>query len=225
MQPRKSVEKATEKAQGLPTQQSQEWTPEKQELYAAVLAKVESGDQKVWAVLKDMFKRHPDYEATFVGTPTDVSATVDTYLVKQTFPDNLLAHHVWPKRLAKMRAELARPEQSSLEEALIARIVTCYLAVNLAEIEAAAYKNDQRAVYYEKRLNAAHHRYVSATIALARVRQLLAPVMQQLNIAEPGSQQLNIAVPAPEGVPKVPERRELATQNGLRMRSDSPAIT
>ena len=59
-------------------------------------------------------------------------------------------------------------------------------------------KTSSRAGYYEKRLNQAHHRFVSATIALTRVRQLLAPTVQQVNIAEAGALQMNAAPPNPE---------------------------
>jgi len=163
------------------------------EVLERVVSKVESGDQKALDRLLSFFAEFPVVEEAMLATLGDIPATVEHTLLSNALPHRLLTHDLWAKRLGLMRAQLARPDQSPLETALISRIVTCYLAVNLAELEAAAHKDGGRAVYYDKRLNAAHHRYVSATIALARVRQLLAPVMQQLNIAEAGAQQLNVA--------------------------------
>jgi hypothetical protein len=163
------------------------------ELLERALTKVESGDQKAMDVLLGLFAEFPAVEDALVTTSGDIPTAVESALLRTALPEHLLSQHLWAKRLDRMRAQLAWPDQSPLEAALISRIVTCYLAVNLAELEAAAHKDGGRAVYYDKRLNAAHHRYVSATLALARVRQLLAPVMTQLNIAEPGAQQLNVA--------------------------------
>jgi hypothetical protein len=182
------------------------------ELLGRTLTKVESGDQKAMDVLLDLFAQYPAVKDAVVSATSDIPAAVESALLRAALPEQLLSQYAWAKRLDRMREQLATPEQSPLETALIARIVTCYLAVNLAELQAASNQNVNRAIYYEKRLNAAHHRYVSATLALARVRQLLAPVMQQLNIAEPGAQQLNVAAP------EAPKRASLAAAKAARER-------
>jgi hypothetical protein len=197
------------------TQQANTQKAKLDELLERTLTKVESGDQKAMDVLLDLFAQYPAVEDAVVRGTSDIPAAVESALLRAALPEQLLSQYAWAKRLDRMREQLATSEQSPLETALIARIVTCYLAVNLAELQAASNQNVNRAIYYEKRLNAAHHRYVSATLALARVRQLLAPVMQQLNIAEPGAQQLNVAAP------EAPKRASLAAPR----ERPNPALT
>lgn len=50
----------------------------------------------------------------------------------------------------------------------------------------------RQAVFWEKRLTAAHNRYLKSCESLARVRKLLRPVMQ-VNLAQDGGQQVNVA--------------------------------
>jgi hypothetical protein len=52
----------------------------------------------------------------------------------------------------------------------------------------------------------AHDRYLSATLTLARVRRLLRPEVQQINVATAGAQQLNVAGLEAPKVPEVPSR-------------------
>jgi hypothetical protein len=74
----------------------------------------------------------------------------------------------------------------------------------MAEYFASDRPESQSAIH---RLNAAHHRFASASATLARVNRLLAPpvpLSQQINIATAGAQQLNLAssdtTPAPPEV-------------------------
>jgi hypothetical protein len=110
---------------------------------------------------------------------SSIGEQVTRFLLQATAPENLLMRTLWPKRLEEMRRELAGPEPTPLERALVERIVTCYLAVSLAEIDALSKGGTpEQREFYERRLERAHHRYTTAAVALARVRRLLAPVVQ-----------------------------------------------
>src|SRR5260221_7588918 len=116
------------------------------ELLDLALMKMESGGQKAMDVLLGIFEQFPTVEDALIATSGDIPAAVESALLRTALPNHLLSHHLWSKRLDRMRAQLARPDQSPLETALISRIVTCYLAVNLAELEAATHKDGGRAV-------------------------------------------------------------------------------
>lgn len=107
---------------------------------------------------------------------------------------DLLARDVLDRQLAALRQELEASVQSPLERLLVERILTCWIAVQLAEVAAAdpTILTDDPAT---QRLDRAHRRYLTAIQALARVSQLLAPIIAQVNIAAPGAQQLNLAAP------------------------------
>ncbi len=111
-------------------------------------------------------------------------------------------------RSAMMKADmveadlLSEASASPLERLLIGRIVTCWLACELADIDAAKqeeghYPNQSNHVadYYAKRQDRAHKRFLQAVEALNRMRRYLSPlplVAGQVNIATPGSQQVNM---------------------------------
>jgi hypothetical protein len=157
----------------------------------------QTGSEFAMAVIEATLRTRPDQSSSFMLRGAEsIASSTEEYLLKEGLGPNLLLRHIWRERLAELRQKLSKSDQSPLETMLIDRIVTCYLAVHLAELEAEANKPTSKAAYYDKRLNQAHHRYVSATIALARVRHLLAPVLQQVNIAGAGAQQLNVMTPA-----------------------------
>lgn len=103
---------------------------------------------------------------------------------------------------------------SPLEQMLIERVVTCWLAAYLADLETEGMLQSQvsltKAAFYEQRRERAHARHLGAVLALARVRRLLAPVIAQVNIAGPGAQQLNVAAPGSPGNAKssAPKERD-----------------
>lgn len=122
-------------------------------------------------------------------------------------PDNLILEEALPRRAAEMQRELEGAHPSPLERLLCEHIATCWIAVSLLDAVSIS-TADGRPLppaseeHHERMRSLAQRRYLAACESLAKVRRLLAPVMQQVNIAEAGAQQLNLAAPpAPAALP------------------------
>jgi hypothetical protein len=172
-------------AKQLATQQKA-WTSEQLE---RLIERAQQNDAAAMAELTRALTQAPELEMAL----SSIGEQVTRFLLQATAPENLLLRALWPKRLEELRRELAGPEPTPLERALVERVVTCYLAVSLAEIDALSKGGTpEQRDFYERRLERAHHRYTTAAVALARVRRLLAPVVQ-VNVAHAGAQQMNLA--------------------------------
>ena len=115
------------------------------------------------------------------------------------------------ERLEEMRNELCGVNPTHLERLLIDRILLCWLHLHYLEWNnAKALKGSmplEKAEFYQRVIDRAHSRYLSAVKSLALVRRLQIPLVQ-LNIAD---KQVNLvqgqnadpkALPAkPQGVP------------------------
>jgi hypothetical protein len=99
------------------------------------------------------------------------------------------------RKLELLRAELLGPDPTSLERLLVERVVACWLQVYEVDIRTAQAKDLplKWADFYQKRMDRAHRRFLSAIKTLAAVRRLALPVLQ-VNIAK---KQINVAGVAP----------------------------
>jgi hypothetical protein len=163
----------------------------------ALLAKAQQGDMKAWRTLKaDLDKVH-NWETQY-PSPAEHARR---YLLDAVIGSNHFVKEAWDRRAHTMITELAGTNPTPLERILCERVATCWLDMALAELNYASRVKDGLSFaageYYQKARDRAHKRYLSACLALAKVRRLLAPTAQQINIAQPGAQQLNIAAPAP----------------------------
>jgi hypothetical protein len=87
------------------------------------------------------------------------------------------------KKLAAMRAELAGPNPTPLELQIVERIVLSWLAVHDAELQAS--DAEDHVDYWQRRIDHAHKRHLSAIKALATIRKLALPVLiGQLNVSQ-----------------------------------------
>lgn len=89
---------------------------------------------------------------------------------------------------------LSEASASPLERLLIQRLVTCWLAAELADMSAAADAMRNVNEYYMRRQDRAHRRFLQSVDALTRMRRLMSPIpfaAAQVNIAAPGGQQIN----------------------------------
>jgi hypothetical protein len=103
------------------------------------------------------------------------------------------------KKLAEMRAELAGPNPAPLELQIVERIVLSWLAVHDAELQAS--DAEDHVDYWQRRINHAHRRHLSAIKALATIRKLAVPVIVgQLNVSQ---RQVNTAELGLDGPPAV----------------------
>ncbi len=122
----------------------------------------------------------------------DIAAHARMAIIEQASGNDLLAQDAYRRNVDRLRTELAQPTDTALEHLLIERIVTCWLQLGYADALAAqnASKLDRDwADYYQRRIDRAHRRYLSAIKTLATVRRLLTPAVQ-VNVAE---QQVNIS--------------------------------
>lgn len=98
---------------------------------------------------------------------------------------------------------LAETRHTMLERMLVERIVTCWLAAYLSDVDASWHMGEFDMPFFLRRQHNAHKQFISAVEALAKVQRLMRPgplmALAQMNIAAPGAQQLNMAhVSAPE---------------------------
>jgi hypothetical protein len=98
------------------------------------------------------------------------------------------------RKLIEVREELAGPNPSPLESLLAERAAICWLTVNYYEILFAQSTRlaSRDAEHHQRRIDAAHRRFLSAAKTLATVRKLALPAIQ-VNIAE---KQVNVVNPS-----------------------------
>ncbi len=76
------------------------------------------------------------------------------------------------------------------------RVVTAQIILNYLELSApvaGAAVLSAHGARHDEMVTRAHTRLMQATVTLAKVRRLLRPVVQQVNVAQAGAQQLNVA--------------------------------
>lgn len=131
----------------------------------------------------------------------DLTRHVRQELIIATFgEDNDLARELYSAKAEMIGARLlSEAGPSPLEHLLTERAATCWLAAEMADIDAASQEEHhapgRHADYYARRQDRAHKRFLQSVEALTRMRRLLSPLplVGQVNIAEPGAQQMNIA--------------------------------
>lgn len=146
--------------------------------------------------LRTLEEQGEHWEELF-GGPAE---TLRDTLLEACLGADLLACAAWSRRVNMLCRELSGPAPTPLERLLCERVALCWLQTQLADIQRAALDKGSvtlaKAEYFDRKAERAQRRYLDAVLALARVRRLLAPVVAQVNIAQPGSQQLNVAAPA-----------------------------
>ena len=117
----------------------------------------------------------------------DISRQLKYKIVHSLAPQPGL-HVVLKKQAEQMAKELGAEQASPLEHLLIDQVVIAWLRWQSVEW---TYQNNfeqsitlTKGIYLEKRLTAAHRRYLQAIESLARVRRLLARAPVQINIAQ-----------------------------------------
>jgi hypothetical protein len=105
---------------------------------------------------------------------------------------NVLVKEAIKKRISEVRAELEGPDPAPIESLLAERAAICWFIVNWYEdrfvnsVDASITQAD----YFQRRLDRAHRRFLSAVETLARIRKMALPALM-LNIAR--NQQVNVA--------------------------------
>jgi hypothetical protein len=156
--------------------------------------------------------------------------SVRTHLLHAATLDRDPSRHVIPERIAEIKRQLRGDTSSAVEELLIERILTCWTHVFVAEMRWVAKSAQdmpfQAGDYYQRALDRAHRRYVSALKALAEVRKLLGVSVSMVNVVRNQTVSIasaNHAAPASNGPHTTAEcsRAPLEVSGPGRMGRDS----
>jgi hypothetical protein len=153
-----------------------------------ILERAQKGDESTLPVLHEMLKAPRWLEAC-----GNLAKHAENALTRKFAGKDLAVTEGLRQKLEVMRSELAGPNPSLLERLLAERIAACWLHVY--QLEAVYASRDSLpldvAMHYQKCIDRAHKRYLSAIKTLATVRKLALPVLQ-VNIAH---KQVNVAGP------------------------------
>jgi hypothetical protein len=133
----------------------------------------------------------PGHGPELVDLFGNVAGKVQSSLVERVAgPTNLAARSAIPRKLERLRAELEGPSPNAIERLLAERAVYGWLVVwqyESALVHAPELTNKQ-SEFHQRRIDAAHRRFLSAVRTLAQVRKLGIPSIQ-VNI---GQNQVNV---------------------------------
>jgi len=153
-----------------------------------LVKKAEKGDKKAVPEIREILQQNPDLAWRF----TNVGRVAEWSLIeKVTKEKDLASKDMMSFQLESMREEVAGSSPSPLERLLAERVVASWLQVQLFEglyVQNMGNLSIRQADYYQKRLDRAHKRHLSAIKTLAQIRKLGPAV--QINIAE---KQINTA--------------------------------
>jgi hypothetical protein len=161
--------------------------PTNPEEVLALVKKAEKGDLSTLPALRACMKI-PEMVDLFGG---DLARHAQVTLISKLCGKNLASQEALIGKLELLRAELAGPNPTPLEQLLVERIAACWLHLYHLEQTYADSELESLKVgaYYQHCLDRAQRRYLSAIKALAMVRKLALPVLQ-VNI---GQRQVNVA--------------------------------
>jgi hypothetical protein len=145
-----------------------------------LLLRAQKGDEKAMPVVRELLKQ-PHILEVFGNAANHAEKA----LIRKFASKNLAAEEGLRLKMDCLRVELVGPTPSPLERLLAERIAVCWLHVNYLEAIYGSHDNmtlDQ-GMYYQKSIDRAHKRYLSAIKTLAVIRRLALPVLQ-VNIAK-----------------------------------------
>jgi hypothetical protein len=145
--------------------------------------KAEKGNEKAVPEIRKILQESPDLAWRFMDFATLAERRFIENLTKDK---DLASRETMEFQLAAMREEVAGENPSPLERLLAERIVLTWLQIQLFEglYASSMFKSmtSAQGSYYQKRLDHAHRRHLSAIRTLAQIRKLGPAV--QINIAE-----------------------------------------
>jgi hypothetical protein len=155
----------------------------------ALADRAQKGDRSCLPVLRDLLQN--PVAVDLLGG--DLARQAQLTLIDKFSGKNLLYKESLARKLDLMRAELSGPNPSPLERLLAERVAACWLHLHHLEILYAMKDSMslELAAHYQRCMDRAHKRYLSAIKTLAVVRKLALPVLQ-VNIAK---KQVNVAGP------------------------------
>ncbi len=155
-----------------------------------LIRRAEAGDEEAAKLIREGMQ-----PASLAKLCDLVSNTERSLIDRIAGERNPLARDSIRAQLAVLKADVGGPDPSPLERLLVDRIGTCWLEVQFFTMlfaQSTEISIDQ-ADALQRRIDAAHRRYLSAIRTLGQLRRLALPVIGQVNIAE---RQVNVAQPA-----------------------------
>jgi hypothetical protein len=163
--------------------------PRDQKELRKLVDRAQKGDESTLPVLRDLL-RHP----TNVESFGNVALHAENALIHKFVGKDVAVREGIRRKMDAMRAELAGSTPTPLERLLVERIAVCWL--HLYYLESLYASQDSmtfnQGIYYQRSIDRAHRRYLTAIKTLSVVRKLALPVLQ-VNIAQ---QQVNVAGPS-----------------------------
>jgi hypothetical protein len=151
-----------------------------------LIERAQRGDEKTLPMLREILK-----EPHMVESCGNLARHAENGLIRKFTGKDLAVKEGLFRKLHSLKAELSGTSPSPLERLLVERIALCWL--HLHHLEAIYAHKDSMAldlgIYYQKCIDRAHKRYLSAIKTLAVIRKLALPVLQ-VNIAK---KQVNVA--------------------------------
>lgn len=146
----------------------------------ALVHRAEKGDESAMPALRKAM----DGNAALVESIGNFAAQVEITLLNNATGKALAFKEAVTRKMRRMRADLAGDSASPLERLLADRITLCWLSVHDAELRFNQSKDLtwKQVEFWQRRIDAAHRRYLSAIRTLATVRKLALPALQ-VNIA------------------------------------------
>lgn len=165
-------------AETLPAAQTALLNPEK---LRTLLERAEAGDATALPPIRELLK-DPRVVNALGG---DLAHRARMTLISKFTGKNLFTKECLESKLDLMRAELAGSNPSPLESLLVDRIVTCWLHLHHLEMLYSQKEsmNLELGIYFQRCIDRAQKRYLSAIKTLAVVRRLALPALQ-VNIAQ-----------------------------------------
>ncbi len=153
-----------------------------------LVGRADKGDEKAVPAIREILDESPD----LAWRLRNIGKLAERLLVsKMTKDEDAAAKEMMEHQLESMRLEIAGEDPSPLELLLAERVVATWLQVQFFEALYASGLGKHtltQANYYQKRLDRAHVRHLSAIRTLAQIRKMGPAV--QINIAQ---QQINSA--------------------------------
>jgi hypothetical protein len=161
--------------------------PQSPEELHDLVERAQKGDRSTLPALHEVL-RDPEAVDMLGG---DLARQAERSLIENAAGDDLSFRVALNRKLELLREELGGPAPTPVERLLVERVVACWLQVQDADVRYAQAKNLSMAWgdYYQRWMDRAHRRYLTAIKTLALVRKLAVPVLQ-VNIAR---RQVNVA--------------------------------
>jgi hypothetical protein len=161
--------------------------------FRALVKGAEVGDRASLDQLREALKSgaYPSWSHSFVETYGDPATWLKRTLADVIGKKDLAIHEAIVMRLDQLRRDLEGAQPTPIETVLAERAALCWFIVHLYETSYMQAENMtiNQAESRQRRIDAAHRRFLTAVATLARVRKLALPSLQ-VNI---GANQINMS--------------------------------